>query len=218
MMTITAANTANLPTRCAARAEKPYAKRTQAQAAAVASIGPHAREGFEFDTCKVDGGWRWRASDEVRPDTDAQIKANGGKKASAPAKLPVPPRKAVKTPQVAPLPGMTPSGVAEKALAKTDGTPSLMNAKKTSATKAPNGVVVGATIMPSPKSRLKPSNRKTKIQIVADLLKRDGGCTAAEALAATGWPTISMPATAKAAGLSLTKLKEKGKATQYRAE
>lgn len=89
MMSINADNTKDLATTCAPRGPKPYPKRRQAQDAAVADLGPHAREGFEFTTTKCDGGWMWRACDEVRPDNAAQVKANGGKKGS---KLPVPPR------------------------------------------------------------------------------------------------------------------------------
>lgn len=55
----------------------------------------------------------------------------------------------------------------------------------------------------------------SKLEIVADLLKRPEGCTTAEALAATGWPTISMPQQAKAAGLTLSKEKD-GKVSRYR--
>lgn len=92
--------------------------RNDAIAAAVAEIGPHARNGFEFEATKCDGAWRWRALDEVRPQTPAELKAAGGKKSIlamaltiegangaetamatttdgkiTPAKLPVPPRR-----------------------------------------------------------------------------------------------------------------------------
>ena len=55
----------------------------------------------------------------------------------------------------------------------------------------------------------------SKTSLVADLLKRKTGCTGAEVLKATGWPTISMPAAAKAAGLKLRKEKAKGEPTRY---
>lgn len=57
-----------------------YRVRTEAMAAAVFTLGPHARHGFEFETFKCDGRWGWKATDEIRPPTPAQIKANGGKK------------------------------------------------------------------------------------------------------------------------------------------
>ena len=40
--------------------------------AAVAEIGPHARNGFEFEATKCDGAWRWKALDEVKPMTPAE--------------------------------------------------------------------------------------------------------------------------------------------------
>ena len=60
--------------------EKTYRTRNEAIAAAVAEIGPHARNGFEFEATKCDGAWRWKALDEVKPMTPAEIKASGGKK------------------------------------------------------------------------------------------------------------------------------------------
>lgn len=55
---------------------------------------------------------------------------------------------------------------------------------------------------------------KPKVQIVADLLRRPSGCTTADVLAATGWPSVSMPQQAKAAGLNLRQEKE-GRTTRY---
>src|ERR1035437_6542130 len=48
----------------------------------------------------------------------------------------------------------------------------------------------------------------SKVEIIAGLLKRPEGCTTADVLQATGWPAVSMPAQAKAAGLTLTKEKD----------
>lgn len=73
-------------------------------------------------------------------------------------------------------------------------------AKKPKATPSPDGVRAGS-----------------KLAIVVDLLKRPEGCTGAEVLAATGWPSVSMPQQAKAAGLTLSKEKNKGEPTRYRA-
>ena len=53
-----------------------------------------------------------------------------------------------------------------------------------------------------------PRGEKTKE--IARLLQRKTGCTAAEVLEATGWPSVSMPAMAKACGLKLRKEKVKG--------
>lgn len=57
----------------------------------------------------------------------------------------------------------------------------------------------------------------TKLAIVVGLLRRPKGCTAAEVLKATGWPSVSMPQQARAAGLKLLKEKKSGEVTRYRA-
>lgn len=59
------------------------------------------------------------------------------------------------------------------------------------------------TNMPKPKV----ANADTKRAIVAGLLKRKNGCTSDDVKKATGWPSVSMPAIAKACGLKLTKEK-----------
>src|ERR1700744_874217 len=61
---------------------KGYNLRTQAEADAVATLGEHARRGFEFESRKVDGKWFWFPTDEVKPATPADIKASGGKKSA----------------------------------------------------------------------------------------------------------------------------------------
>ncbi len=64
----------------------------------------------------------------------------------------------------------------------------------------------------------KPAKVKgTKTELIAGLLKRKGGCTSADVLKATGWPAVSMPQQAKAAGLKLRKEKAKGEPTRYYA-
>ena len=55
----------------------------------------------------------------------------------------------------------------------------------------------------------------SKLEIVAGLLTRKEGCTTADVLKATGWPAVSMPQQAKAAGLMLKKEKNKGEPTRY---
>ena len=62
----------------------------------------------------------------------------------------------------------------------------------------------------------KTSAKGTKLELIASMLKRKEGCTAADAMKAVGWTKISMPAQAKAAGLKLKKEKD-GKVTRYRA-
>jgi len=45
----------------------------------------------------------------------------------------------------------------------------------------------------------------SKTEKIATLLKRPTGCTRAEILKLTGWPTVSVQAVAKACGLKLRK-------------
>jgi hypothetical protein len=61
-------------------------------------------------------------------------------------------------------------------------------------------------------------SRGVKKGYIHALLTRKSGCTAKEVLAATGWPAVSMPAMAKACGLKLRKVKEKGSPIQYFGE
>lgn len=80
MLNITAVNSVNIqrPTKAA---RKIWRTRREAQAAAVAEIGPHAREGFEFESYKCDGRWQWRHTDPAdKPVTCAELKAMGGKR------------------------------------------------------------------------------------------------------------------------------------------
>lgn len=71
----------------------------------------------------------------------------------------------------------------------------------------------------APKGSKKASTggKGTKLALIVDLLKRKQGCTTADVLKATDWPSVSMPQQAKAAGLKLRKEKEKGKPTRYYA-
>ena len=54
----------------------------------------------------------------------------------------------------------------------------------------------------------------SKLETIVGLLKRPEGCTTAEVLKATGWPSVSMPQQARAAGLKLSK---EGRPARYRA-
>jgi len=61
-----------------------------------------------------------------------------------------------------------------------------------------------------------PVRSGSKVEIIASLLKRPEGCTTADVLKATGWPSVSMPAQAKAAGVKLKKQKDlEMKVTRY---
>lgn len=57
----------------------------------------------------------------------------------------------------------------------------------------------------------------TKREIAANLLQRPEGCTSRDILDATGWPAVSVPAVAKASGLTLRQEKD-GRATRYYGE
>jgi hypothetical protein len=54
----------------------------------------------------------------------------------------------------------------------------------------------------------------SKLAAIVGLLQRPGGCTSADVLKATEWPSVSMPQQAKAAGITLVTEKE-GRVTRY---
>lgn len=85
------------------------------------------------------------------------------------------------------------------------------SAKKTKAARA--GAVKGKTKAKA-SAGTKTPRPGSKLDLIVGLLKRPQGCTAAEVLAETGWPSVSMPQQAKAAGLKLTK---EGRPARYRA-
>jgi len=67
------------------------------------------------------------------------------------------------------------------------------------------------------KAKAKPAARKSgesKTAMVGQLLHRKEGCTTADVLELTGWPTVSMPAMAENLGIKLRKVKE-GRTTHY---
>jgi hypothetical protein len=68
--------------------------------------------------------------------------------------------------------------------------------------------VRGLSEQPSPK-------HGSKNAMISDLLRRPEGCTTADVLKLTGWPAVSMPQQAKAAGLTLRKEKVSGQSTRY---
>lgn len=71
----------------------------------------------------------------------------------------------------------------------------------------------------APKAKAKPaSNGKTKLELITALLLRKSGCTNADVLEVTNWPSVSMPQQAAAAGLKLRKEKKPGSPTRYFGE
>lgn len=76
----------------------------------------------------------------------------------------------------------------------------------------------GKTAMPAKTKKAsngKTKSKSSKVELIAGLLKRKEGCTSADVLKATGWPAVSMPQQAKAAGLRLKKDKKPGEVTRY---
>ncbi len=73
----------NLPTTPAPAPEKSWDKRDRAMKAAIAELGPQAIHEFDFIVYKCDKRYMWRAlaADKRPPVSDAQVKANGGKRA-----------------------------------------------------------------------------------------------------------------------------------------
>jgi hypothetical protein len=89
---------------------------------------------------------------------------------------------------------------------------------KKAATKKTASKKVAAKKTAKPAAAAKKANGprpESKLAICAALLTRKQGCTTRDLLTATEWPAISVPATAKSAGLKLRKEKVKGSPTTY---
>lgn len=229
MLSISAANTADLPTRAAPQPPKTiYRLKTEAKAAAVAEIGPHAREGFEYTVDKVDGAWRWRVTDTpLKAPSQADLKASGGKRSILAMAAELADRAHGKpaTPEVQALAAVA----ASKPAADEADIPAFLKreGKETDAQRdariAKHKRVIGPDRAiknpPSVKQAKKAAAKRgaggtSKAALIGQLLLRKEGCTTADVLKATGWPSVSMPAQAKMVGLKLRKEKE-GKVTRY---
>ena len=108
--------------------------------------------------------------------------------------------------QPAPAEDATASAVAE-----TKQETPVKNAKTTKAKKPAKAKK--AAFSPKAKTAKKVASKTATVGI---LLRRAGGCTGKDVLKATGWPTVSMPAMAKALGVKLKKEKVDG-VTRYSA-
>lgn len=88
--------------------------------------------------------------------------------------------------------------------------------KTTKAAKKPASrtAVKGHTAAKAPEGGIRPGS---KLETIVGLLKRPEGCTAKECMDQVGWPAISMPQQARAAGIKLRKEKAKGEVTRYYA-
>lgn len=90
-----------------------------------------------------------------------------------------------------------------KAVAKKAKTPKKAKATKTSSKAQAAHQARSGNVRPG-----------TKLELVVTLLTRKEGCTTADILKATDWPSVSVPQQAKAAGLTLRKEKD-GNVTRY---
>jgi len=231
MIAMTNANMRNLPTTPAPAPEKSWDKRDRAVKAAIAELGPQAIPEFDFTVVKCDKRWMWRATaaDKRPPVSDAQVKANGGKRAvdalvsvpdrlageaitaAAVEKIMAAARKPVDTTEDA-------NGVPK--FLKRDGDKSVEAQEalvaKHKKTIGPDRVIKNPPDAKTAKNRAEKTAGKgiSKTAMVGQLLLRKEGCTTADILAATKWPSVSVPAQAKAVGLGLRKEKD-GKVTRY---
>jgi hypothetical protein len=105
-----------------------------------------------------------------------------------------------------------------KKLSKKTAAKPAKGAKVTKASKAKAAAIRASLAKPT--NGAKPAKasgprKESKLAICAALLTRKEGCTTRDLLTACAWPAISVPATAKAAGLKLRKEKTKGSPTVY---
>ncbi len=70
---------------------------------------------------------------------------------------------------------------------------------------------------PKAKTKAPKGDHGAKTAAIGKLLARKNGCTTADVLELTGWPSVSMPAIAKNLKVKLRKEKEKGARTRYYA-
>ena len=119
----------------------------------------------------------------------------------------IPARQATTTPPATPAAKQENATMAKKTATKKKTSAKKAAApKKSKAAKAPKAeksAKTDGTIRPG-----------SKLEIVATLLRQPGGTTTKEILAKTGWPTVSVPQQAKAAGITLHKEKVDG-VTRY---
>lgn len=93
--------------------------------------------------------------------------------------------------------------------------------KVTAASKAKAAAIRASLAKPAKGKTAKPATngegprKESKLALCVALLTRKEGCTTRDLLTATGWPAISVPATAKAGKLKLRKEKTKGSPSVY---
>lgn len=112
--------------------------------------------------------------------------------------------------------GKTGLGAQPAALKKAAGAKKKAAGKKAAGKKAAAKTAKRASGAPKAAGKAAAGGVKpgSKLEKIVKLLKRKEGCTAADALAATGWPSLSFNQQAAAAGIKLRKVKE-GRITRY---
>jgi hypothetical protein len=88
-------------------------------------------------------------------------------------------------------------------------------AKKVAKAKKPAKVAKAKATRAKTNGGIRPGS---KLEIIANLLKRKSGCTEPEAAKAVGWAKVSMTLQARNAGLKLRKEKNKDGVTRYYGE
>lgn len=107
----------------------------------------------------------------------------------------------------------------ERALARRAGKPAadptqLRKLMKEAAKKMETKGAIKAAKKKAGRPKERDMERGDKIAGIHALLTRPAGCTAADILSFTGWPTVSVPQVAASAGLKLSRKKE-GRALRY---
>lgn len=107
-----------------------------------------------------------------------------------------------------------------KKLSKKTAKPAMKKGPKVTAASKAKAAAIRASLAKEPKAAKPATNgegprKESKLAICVALLTRKQGCTTRDLLAATGWPAISVPATAKAGKLKLRKEKTKGSPSVY---
>lgn len=212
-------------------ATKTHLKRFNAQRAARTAFAcKDGKEGVDFETFKTKGGWDFRAvtpSDAAGHNADAPVQTDNAPPADMPAFL----RKSLLA-NIAPDAPVGPTETATAAVIENATDPVLKLVAEhfgaDASTEQPGTVAAmraayaaGAASVATRGRKASPraaSGEPNKREVVAALLQRPEGATRKDILDATGWPSVSVPATAKASGLSLRQEKVKGNPTRYYGE
>jgi hypothetical protein len=168
-----------------------------------------------------------RRTTMVQKPGEKELALRAMREASA-ARKPIqpPPMKAVRDQALAVEAKLKPEPKAAAPEANKETDDMAKTAKKTASKAAPKAAKPAQKPARAAKKKAAPEAAKpreangarpgSKLAMVVELLKQPGGTTAAEVKKVTGWPSVSMPAQAKAAGLTLKKEEVDG-VTRYSA-